>query len=418
MEEWKIAKNYDGYSCSKSGKIKNNQTGRILDPEVNNTGYITVALKNNDDKKPHVGIHRIIAETWIPNPENKLTVNHKNKDKTDNRVDNLEWFTYGEQNKHKSIGQKKSQNNIGIWKCDIETGKQIEFYETIREGAESVGKGNSEGNIITCAKGRINYAYGYKWEYDDSIFFNVEKDSYEEEEWKNIKDEYHISNNGRLRNGSRLLKLTIHDEYYTYSIEKKQYRVHRLVAKYFIPNPEKYGYVNHKNGNKLDNHYNNLEWCTSAHNAQHAIENGLKKNVRKIIQYDESYNITNIFNTAREASEKLDLDASGIWMCCNGKANVYDKNKKKLYFKFQEQSDDLTNKKIDTTNLLIKPKKERGESKQRKINIYDKQDNLLETCNSRVEASKKYNTHRNTITSHCNGTVKYSPCNYKFEYAD
>lgn len=61
----------------------------------------------------------------------------------------------------------------------------------------------------------------------------------------------------------------------------KNLQVHRLVAKEFVPNPENKAYVNHKDGNKQNNHYLNLEWVTCKENAQHAIKNGLTKKMRK-----------------------------------------------------------------------------------------------------------------------------------------
>lgn len=56
---------------------------------------------------------------------------------------------------------------------------------------------------------------------------------------------------------------------------RKDYMVHRLVAMAFIPNPQGLLQINHKDGNKLNNHYSNLEWCTASHNVQHAVDNGL-----------------------------------------------------------------------------------------------------------------------------------------------
>ena len=65
--------------------------------------------------------------------------------------------------------------------------------------------------------------------------------------------------------------------YLIVTLDGKQLSVHRLVALHFLPNPYNYSQVNHKDGNKLNNHYSNLEWCTAKQNMQHAFGTGLRK---------------------------------------------------------------------------------------------------------------------------------------------
>lgn len=90
---------------------------------------------------------------------------------------------------------------------------------------------------------------------------------------------------------------------------KKEFKIHRAVACTFIPNPNNLPEVNHKDGNKLNNFVNNLEWCTSRENLLHAYKNGLKKPTiprqKAILQYDLQHNIIKEFPSAMEAARQL-----------------------------------------------------------------------------------------------------------------
>ena len=90
------------YQVSNSGRMKSLKHGkeRFLKPVQTPGGYQQVCLYNGKAKRDLV--HRLVARAFIPNPENKRTVNHKNGIKTDNRVDNLEWATYSENCLHAS----------------------------------------------------------------------------------------------------------------------------------------------------------------------------------------------------------------------------------------------------------------------------------------------------------------------------
>lgn len=107
----------------------------------------------------------------------------------------------------------------------------------------------------------------------------------QEEIWKETEIQgYFISNLGRLKGRSgKIMKLHINKNgYYAISLKPngknekaKTRRIHQFVAEAFIPNPNNYPYINHIDGNKLNNRVNNLEWCTPKQNLQHAISNNL-----------------------------------------------------------------------------------------------------------------------------------------------
>ena len=110
-EKWALIKDWEDYSISTYGRIKNNNTNKIKSTFLNNSGYSCVQLYKNGTMK-HFLVHRLVAEAFIPNPNNLSDVNHKNEDKSNNCIYNLEWIShqkncqYGNRN-IKSIKKKK-----------------------------------------------------------------------------------------------------------------------------------------------------------------------------------------------------------------------------------------------------------------------------------------------------------------------
>ena len=95
-ENWKPIKNFeDQYLVSNYGNVKSLRRNKILKPYTNNTKYLYVCLSNGKSKK-HYRIHRLVANAFIPNPESKEFINHKDYNTFNNRVDNLEWVTMAE----------------------------------------------------------------------------------------------------------------------------------------------------------------------------------------------------------------------------------------------------------------------------------------------------------------------------------
>lgn len=121
-EIWKDVKHYEGlYVVSNYGRVKNVRTNHYLVQHNNGRGYLQVNLwKFNKGRREYV--HRLVAMAFIPNPENKPTVNHKDEDKQNNYVENLEWMTYKENNNYGSHTVKA-----------IETCKKNGIYEYHRK---------------------------------------------------------------------------------------------------------------------------------------------------------------------------------------------------------------------------------------------------------------------------------------------
>lgn len=97
--EWKPVVGYEGlYEVSNYGQVKNVKTQKVLMPR-NSTSYSLVALFDKGKRKD-VKVHRLVAKSFLPNPENKPQVNHKDGNKVNNHLSNLEWCTNSENQKH------------------------------------------------------------------------------------------------------------------------------------------------------------------------------------------------------------------------------------------------------------------------------------------------------------------------------
>ena len=152
------------------------------------------------------------------------------------------------------------------------------------------------------------------------------------EEWKCIEGAIgiEISNKGNIRYADGKLKKTDKDSegYLRTSIringKQERARIHRLVAKAFIPNPYKKPFVNHKNGNKADNRVNNLEWCTERENALLAYMNGqycINKRYEAIIAIELATGQTAFFRSQSDAAKYIGISDSEVNKVLKGKRN-------------------------------------------------------------------------------------------------
>jgi hypothetical protein len=130
-EKWVDTEGYEGiYKVSNYGRVKSlsrtlfngkaffNTKEKILSPKLGNNGYYSFSL-SKEKKKVFYLAHRLIAKAFIPNPENKPTVNHKDSDRANNSISNLEWNTYRENNCHKIKTTKNKYIGVSFHKRNL-----------------------------------------------------------------------------------------------------------------------------------------------------------------------------------------------------------------------------------------------------------------------------------------------------------
>lgn len=185
MEVWKPIIGYEGlYEVSDKGHVrsldryvKNHgesyyfRPGALKTPRAKKNKYLVVDLyRDNEQKTCHV--HRLVAEAFIDNPDNKSTVNHKDGNVRNNSVNNLEWATPEEQNKHFYAMGLKSKNNIkkAITAMNAANSRRIRCVETgrvfksVMEAAKFLNK--KDGSALSaCCRGKRHTAYGFTWAY-------------------------------------------------------------------------------------------------------------------------------------------------------------------------------------------------------------------------------------------------------------
>lgn len=168
-EVWKQVENYSNYEISNLGNIKGKKG--LLKPSIKN-GYYFVGLSKNNQRKDFY-IHRLVAEHFIPNPENKNYIDHINTDRTDNRVENLRWVTRSENMNNPITIEKCRKRELGkIGKQHNKSKPIIQFTkqgEFIREWdcAMDVQRelGLNSGKINACCRGEQSTSGGFRWLY-------------------------------------------------------------------------------------------------------------------------------------------------------------------------------------------------------------------------------------------------------------
>lgn len=262
----KIIQNYENYEIYEDGQVFNTNTQRWLKGSIGEHGYKYYRLSKNGKKKM-LYAHRLVAEAFIPNPNNLPVVNHIDGNKQNNNISNLEWVSYSDNTKawHENSNNKR---------------QPLEYYQ--------------------------NDLPDEKWEF-----------------YKN----YLVSNYGRVRHAikNNLLKPSLTCGYYKVRLSNnglvEDFMVHKLVWQLFSnqPMPAEGYTIDHIDGNKLNNHINNLRVVSWSEDVNASLyETKTNASTKQVGQYDLEGNLIASYSSIANAARALTLDSSTISKVCRG----------------------------------------------------------------------------------------------------
>lgn len=274
-EIWMPVPDYNNYKISNMGRLWNSIKKRITTGICNRDGYVHVKLYENKNSRTFK-LHRLVAQVFIPNPENKSEVNHLG-DKTDNKVSMLVWATHKENVAH-SNEHIRTPYTRKVHRLDPETKEILQTYDQINDVEIDGFQRKKVSDCINKCKNRHTHG-GFGWsadiENDESII--------EGEIWADLSQSkdpeiskftnYEVSDKGRIRkrNTGRLMKLKKEHgvSISCHTIKDKKYQIYRLMMFAFnIPNPNNKSDVDHINSDPGDHRLENLRWATKAENNQ------------------------------------------------------------------------------------------------------------------------------------------------------
>lgn len=174
MTEWFDIPGLEGYyKIRKDGAVLNVGNGNILHGSVNSHGYLVVSMQK-DGQRITGKVHRLLAQAFLPNPNDFDCVNHKDGNKLNNSLDNLEWCTKAQNNRHAHEVLHKDYTARPVCQSTLD-GEIIAMWANTTIAAKSVNI--TAPCIANCCEGRAKTAGGYAWSYAGKLFCDFVADN-------------------------------------------------------------------------------------------------------------------------------------------------------------------------------------------------------------------------------------------------
>lgn len=294
-EKWKrMIPPFDkSYLVSNKGRVKNIRKNTIKAQQISHTGYSSICFDNSINKKTY-DMHRIVAQLFIGQCPDGYYVNHKDGNKTNNMIDNLEYLSPGQNTKH-------ARDNNLVNKPSASVKVDLSKIESTLIAPDNIYCMDKKGNV-------------YRKDTGLHIKPHAEPTGYVR---------FTITN----KDGNR-------DHFYQ----------HRMMAQLFIPNPKNLPQVNHINANKHDNRLENLEWCTASENMIHDAK--VRQTSRKVQQINDKDEVIETFDSIKEASKKTNISDTQIVHVCAGRRITAGK------FKWKYVDNESAGTKPDDTSVI------------------------------------------------------------------